>query len=434
MLFCLLHFLAYRLIGNECARHSVRDMTRRKLSSNIPWQISLSAFLLVFAMWSPRFCVPPMGNIIREQLLISHAQLSILYSAPIIMVAALALPGGLLADRIGVKKAAGIGVILIAVGTALRGIAHSPSTLLAFTFIYGAGFGLSYPNIPKLVSAWAPPEKTGATTGLFNLGLPIGSALVLALTMQVVYPASNTFQGVFLIWSIPPIVAAISWWALVREGPTSMDSQQKHNKVHFMTTLDRVFRNRNLWLLLSLLFLNEFFMSTMMGWSPALLIMKGATPQMAGIITSIISWAAVPAVLLMPRLCDRVGLRRPFLWVPSIVLAVVALVTINANLSMTWLIMAVIGVAVPTRFITILTLIVELIPDKDVGTASGLVFIGYIGGVIGPYIAGLSLDISGALNSTLMVLVGVSIATAGITLRLPETGHRFRDWGVVKTR
>ena len=89
--------------------------------------------------------------------------------------------------------------------------------------------------------------------------------------------------------------------------------------------------------------------------------------------------------------------------------------------------MAVIGVSVPTRFITILTLVVELMPDRDVGTASGLVFTGYIGGVIGPYIAGRILDTSGTFSSALMVLVGVSIATAFISLGLPETGHRTRS-------
>jgi len=377
------------------------------------------------------YCVPPMESIIREQLLISHAELSLLYSAPIIMVAALAIPGGLLADRIGVKKAAGIGAILIAVGTVLRGTAHSPETLLAFTFIYGTGFGLAYPNIPKLASVWTPSEKTGTTTGLFNLGLPVGSALAMALTMQVVYPVSNTFQGVFLIWSIPPVVAAIAWWVLVRERPVSPGYPPGSDKVEPAGGLGRIIRNRNLWLLLALLLLNEFFMSTMMGWSPALLRMKGATPEMAGIITSVILWVAVLSVLLMPRLCDRVGLRKPFLWVPSIALAAAALVAVNADLAMSWVVMAVIGIAVPTRFITILTLVVELMPDRDVGTASGLVFTGYVGGVIGPYIAGRILDASGTLSSALMVLVGISIATAVISLGLPETGHRIRGRHIV---
>jgi len=400
---------------------------QQKPGSGIPWQVSLSAFLLVFAMWAPMYCVPPMESILREQLLISHAQLSLLYSAPVIMVAALAIPGGLLADRIGFKKAAGIGAILIAVGTVLRGTAHSPTTLLAFTFIYGTGFGLAYPNIPKLASVWTPSERTGTTTGLFNLGLPVGSAMAMALTMQVVYPVTNTFQGAFLLWSVPPVAAAIAWWVLVQERPVGTAYQPGSGNIESSGGFGRVIRNRNLWILLSLLLLNEFYMSTMMGWSPALLGMKGATPELAGLISSVIPWAAVPAVLLMPRLCDKVGLRRPFLWAPSIALAVAALVALNADLAMTWLVMAVIGVSVPTRFITILTLVVELMPDRDVGTASGLVFTGYIGGVIGPYIAGRILDTSGTFSSALMVLVGVSIATAFISLGLPETGHRTRS-------
>jgi cyanate permease len=239
---------------------------------------------------------------------------------------------------------------------------------------------------------------------------------------------SNTFQGVFLLWSSVPVAAAVAWWLLVRERPAGPGYQPiSSGKVETAGGFGRVIRNRNLWLLLSLLLLNEFFMSTMMGWSPALLGMKGATPELAGVISSVIPWAAAPAVLFMPRLCDRVGLRKPFLWVPSIALAVAALVAINVDLAMAWLIMVVIGVSVPTRFITILTLVVELMPDRDVGTASGLVFTGYAGGVIGPYVAGRILDAGGAFGSALMVLVVVSVATALISLGLPETGHRIRS-------
>ncbi|GAG96392.1 unnamed protein product, partial [marine sediment metagenome] len=81
------------------------------------------------------------------------------------MLVALGIPGGFLADRIGVRKAAGIGIIIIAVGTILRGTATSASSLLAFTFIYGIGIGLSFPNLPKLISGWVPREKAGIATG-----------------------------------------------------------------------------------------------------------------------------------------------------------------------------------------------------------------------------------------------------------------------------
>jgi len=110
-------------------------------SSHIPWVILGSACLLGFAMIAPMFCVPPMEHILKEELGLTHTQTSLLFIAPILMLAIVAIPAGLIADRIGVRKAAGIGAIIIAVGTILRGTATNPSSFLAFTLIYGVGLG-----------------------------------------------------------------------------------------------------------------------------------------------------------------------------------------------------------------------------------------------------------------------------------------------------
>ena len=80
----------------------------QKKDSRMPWKILAGAFILGFAIWAPVFCVPPMEHILREELLLSHTQISLLFTIPIMMVAIMAIPGGILADRIGAKKAAGI--------------------------------------------------------------------------------------------------------------------------------------------------------------------------------------------------------------------------------------------------------------------------------------------------------------------------------------
>ena len=116
-------------------------------SSRIPWTILGPTFLLAFGMWAPLFCVPPREHILKEELLLTHAQTGLLFTAPILMLAAVAIPAGLIADRIRVRKAAGIGAIIIAVGTILRGTATNFSSLLALTFIYGVGFGWSFTNL-----------------------------------------------------------------------------------------------------------------------------------------------------------------------------------------------------------------------------------------------------------------------------------------------
>jgi len=277
-------------------------------SPRIPWNILGPACLLAFAMWAPMYCVPPMEHILKDELILTHTQTSLLFTAPTLMMIAVAIPAGLIADRIGVRKAAGIGAIIIAVGSILRGTATNASSLLAFTFIYGIGVGWSYPNLPKLVSAWVSREKAGMATGIFTAAFLVGIALPLAITIPVAFPITNTFQGVFFIWSIAPTIAAILWWILVREPPHS----GIHNEpVGIGTPFRRVLRNRNLWLVASLFLLHNFFFHTWAGWAPTLMRLKGATPELAGLITSITVWVGIPTAFLMPRLAYKLGVRKP---------------------------------------------------------------------------------------------------------------------------
>lgn len=376
---------------------------------------------MCLAMWAPIFCVPPMEHILKEALRLSHAQTSLLYAAPVLMLAALAIPGGLLADRIGAKKAAGIGAIVIVVGTVLRGTATDASSLLVFTFIYGAGLGLSFPNMPKLISAWFPRERAGLATGLLTSGVLVGVGVALAATMPFILPVTGTFQGVFFIWSIPPIVAAILWWALVREpadGEVRAGSVSQGN-----TPFRRVLRNKSLWLAASLFLLHNFFFYSWTGWAPTLMRLKGTTPELAGLIASVAIWVGIPTAFLVPGLAYRLGLRKPFLWIPGVALALAAWGAISANITMSWFLMALVGVANLTRWIAILAFPVEVMPREDVGKASGIILsLGYVGGVIGSQVGGRILDVTGSLDHALLVLVAVSAAAVGVALGLPETG------------
>lgn len=392
----------------------------------IPWPILGNACLMAFATWAPTFCVPPMEHILKEEFLLTHAQTSLLFTGPALMLAAVGLLGGFLADRIGAKKAIGIGAIIMVIGATLRGTATSTSSLLAFTFIYGAGLGLSFPNLPKMVSGWVSHEKIGMALGMYTATMFAGQALAVAITISLIFPITNSFQGVFLIWSAPLVAATISWWVLVKEPPHLSIESESVNRVGI--PLRQVLRNQKLWLLASLFLMLCFFNSIWVGWSPALLMLKGATPDLAGLITSITLWVGIPAALFIPRLSYRVGLRKPFLWAGMITLAISAWVAIEVSLPLSWPLMAVSGVALNSMIPIIFAIPLEMIPRGSVGAATGLVIsIGNIGAVIGPLIGGRILDLTGNLDLSLIVLIAVSVAAIGIAFRLPETGPKARN-------
>jgi len=378
-----------------------------------------------FSMFTPMFCVPPMAHIIREELILSNAQVSLLFSIPVIMLVVFAIPGGILADRIGVRKAAGIGGIVIIVGSLLRGTSTSFETLLAFTCLYGVGFGLVYPNLPKLVGAWFPPQKVGLArgiSGIYITGMTTGCALPVAITLPLVFPITNTFQGTIYIWTIPAIVATILWWAIVKEPSPNIQSKQVVEKVKSSYV---VWRSRNLWLVAFIFFIVNFHFFTWSGWTSTLLMMKGAQPNLAALITSTVIWASIPGTLFIPWASHRLGLRKPFLWGSAIVLAFISWGAIYLSVPFFWLLMVIAGICIGGSFAISLAFPVEIVPKDSVGTASGMILsIGHIGGFIGPWLAGYIMDATGDLD--LIVLIGAAIAFTCLAFIVAETGSRAR--------
>ena len=396
-----------------------------KSSRSIPSKILGVAWLMAFAMWVPMYCIPPMEHILKQELALTHAQIGLLFTAPLIMIVALSIPAGFVADRIGVKKAAGIGAIILAIGAVLRGAATDTSELLIFTLIYGVGLAWIFPNLPKLVSDLAPREKAGIVTGIYATGILTAPALGLGITMLVIFPITGTFQGVFLIWSIPAIIAAILWWRLIKEPPH--EPAPKIAKSECTSLLRRVLGNRTIWLIAILFLLHDFFFHTWMAWAPTLMRQKGATPDLAGLMTSLVLWVGIAAVFFIPRLAYRLGLRKPFLWIPGIALALVAWAATRADLTASWPIMALVGFALETRFVTIMALPVELMPRESVGTASGLILsVGLAGGIIGSFVGGRVLDLTGNLDLVLIALIALSVAASILAFRIPETGPKGR--------
>ncbi len=178
------------------------------------------AWLLGFGMYTPMLGIPPLAHIITAQLHVSHAAVGLLFALPVTVLIVLAIPSGFLADRVGTQRAVGIGAIVMAAGSLLRGTSRSFGSLLLFTALYGIGFSIVYPNLPKLVGLWFPREKVGLATGVYSTGITTAGAIALAITLPLIFPITNSIQGTFVIWSFPAVAAAILWWMVAREPRT----------------------------------------------------------------------------------------------------------------------------------------------------------------------------------------------------------------------
>ncbi len=390
------------------------------------WIMLACAWLLGFAMYAPMLCIPPIAHIIKDELRVSHAAVGLLFSIPVTVLIVLAIPSGFLADRLGTQRAVGIGAIVMAAGSLLRGTSESFGSLLAYTALFGVGFSIIYPNLPKLVGLWFPRERVGLATGVYSTGITTAGALALAITLPVVFPMTNTVQGTFVIWSAPAVVAAILWWLVAKDPPLPT-----HSSIRTATPSRAnlpsysLWKDKNMWFIALLLFFNDIHFYTWSAWSPALMMKKGATPELAALIASCRGWAGFPVIFLMPWASYRVGLRKPFMWGSALLLAFVSWIAIYIPLPFGWPLMVLVGIATSGTFSMILALPLELLPNEYAGMASGTVLsIGYLGGLVGPWFAGRIMDVTGSFDLALYILTGTAIVWALIGFLIPETGRR----------
>lgn len=400
-------------------------MDTNKNSSRMPWGLLSVAVVLNFITWAILFSIPPMEALISRDLLISHFETGLLFSAPILMIALSAIPAGVLADRVGLKKVIGIGAIIALIGALLRGISAGYMDLLIFSLIFGLGMGMTFANLPKLARSCSQPDQTilimGILTGFGVLG---GVGIGLAITVPLLYHLTNSYHGVSIFWSILLLLITIIWWVMVREPPCP-HAEVEVEKIS-SKEIKKTLKNRVLWLLSFILFLHNFFFYTWSGWVPTYLLDKGLSIGYAGLMTSVMLWVGVPTVILVPMLLSgRDVPRKLFVWMPSVIYAFLAGSILYAGQLSLWFIMVIAGVINILRFNTLLTLPVEIMPKEHAGTASGVVVsIGYMGAVAGPIVAGQILDISGSLQSVFLILIVLSVVTTLFALLIPSNGAK----------
>ncbi len=168
--------------------------------------VSSLAVLAVFLDTTVLFVAFP--DIVASFDTVAPTQLSWVLNAYTIVFAALLVPVGKLADRIGHKRAFLTGSALFTIASALCGLAPSAGILIAFRVVQAAGAAVLIPSSLALVLRAFPPAKvpvavaiwgaTGAVAGA--LGPTLGAILVEAASWRWVF-FLNVPVGIFTVYA-----------------------------------------------------------------------------------------------------------------------------------------------------------------------------------------------------------------------------------------
>jgi len=267
------------------------------------WLVMLAAYLAGIAVALNQFKVPPMMQVLIEQLKMDVTIGGWLMSSFAVAGVILGIPAVFVLRRLGAKGAGLLALGCTIIGSATGALANDPAMLLLGRTIEGIGLGLISVVAPAIISMWFPPHARGTPMGIWASWAPVGSFLMFNLAG----PLHGAF-GWRGIWWFGALLALIAFvlYALVVSAPKVAETER--DLPHESSAQSRkVLLTPASWILALAFGTFTFTALAYSTWAPSYLGQAfGLDAQAASFNVSLVMLAVIPSTLIAGRILDRV--------------------------------------------------------------------------------------------------------------------------------
>ncbi|WP_425805005.1 nitrate/nitrite transporter [Desulfitobacterium sp. Sab5] len=387
--------------------------------SSYRWVILAIAWATILMGIAAQFQVAALAFKIIPDLNLSLTQFSIVFSAPMLGAVFLSIFSGMLGDRFGVKKVVTFGFAVSTFGMYFRYAAHDFITFFLVMFLSGICPALLNANIAKLIGAWYSREQMGTAMGIVLSGNGLG--MTIGLSTATLFPTSiMAYKTAGYIM----LIIGVFWVMFIKDKPSNVPENLQKPAAQY---LREVSRSKNVWLVgLGLMFYMGCNMVFSGNFANALITARGADPQTASIMTSVVTFGTVFGSILGPLCAERIGKIKPFLAPISILGAVVMYFAWISSGVITWILLAILGffMGICIPLLMSYPMLLPEIGPAYAGSAGGLIATLQLSGacfipsfIVAP-LAKNSFDMMFILASLCYLLSGI------ITHFLPEMGSK----------
>ncbi len=326
--------------------------------------------------------------------------------------AAMQVPGGHMADRLGARRMVTIALAQVCLGNYAIAFATSYWQLLMWKIFVGLGTGTCFVAGARYISAAYPGNRAHLAQGYYGGSVLLGSGFVIFAVPR--FAAAFGWRGGFFVTAA---VATAAWLLWVMAAPAS--SGQHHSPGSFAGMI----ANRQLWLLGLVQMASFGLVLVISSWITTFLRRSLQIDAVrAGLIGSI---ALMLGIIMRPLggvLARWMGVRR-LLSLSLVLSAAGCFLLALAGKSLIWTACAIvfIGVGCGCPYAALFTRAAALYPGRA-GAAMGLVnMLGIVMILAAPPLIGRLVDWSGSFQSSFFALGGFSLLVLVSTLGIRES-------------
>jgi ACS family sodium-dependent inorganic phosphate cotransporter len=342
----------------------------------------------------------------------------------------LQIVGGLLADRFGGKVVLGVGVLLWSLFTILTPPAASIGLglLLATRILMGMGEAVTFPSIYSLYSRWVPITERSRAVGLANSGIPLGTIFALIVTPMIVQAWG--WQWAFYLFGLVGVVWFVVWQLMVTRSPeldervTEAEREiikagANSDPVEAGPPIREFLKSMPVWAIIVAHFCNNWSLYVLLSWLPTF-INKGLGVDYASVgwVTMIPHVASFIFLNVAGSIADRlvrsgmdVGKVRKLMQTIGFGGLSTALLIVG-EVESVWLAITIMTIGNALGAFVVGGFVVNHmdIAPKYAGTLMGITnTAGTIPGIIGVFVSGLILELTGSWALVFQVTAGVTL-------------------------
>jgi NNP family nitrate/nitrite transporter-like MFS transporter len=379
--------------------------------------LALAAVTHTFAAGIPVSSMPVLFEEISLDLDLGLVQIGAVWGMIGIAGVFVALLGGVLGDRFGVRLVLGLGCVLVGVLGAARGLSVGFISLTVSMFAFGLIRAIIPINVHKAVSLLFRGRNLGMANGVVSMGMGIGLMLGPLLSATLLSPLLGSWRQVLFLYGAVAVIVAVLWLLFGRMPQAGSGVTVRTAAVPMRTAISRLLRIKTLWLLGITLMLRSGCVLGMVGYLPLYLRERGwAVAEADGTLVGFFAVSTL-AVIPISILSDRIGSRKSLLFAALVSgTFAVGLIPVATGTAV-WVLVLTVGLFMDGFMAVILTFVQEIreIGPEYTGMALGLVFtfsqLGtFLSPPIGNSLAGIDPGLPFVFWAALSALAVISLA------------------------